>query len=84
MGQEQYNLWVQRTKTDQQNEFCGGRQVSKNEKYFIENYALNNILYIGCGTGHRTFPIWIEKNLFRPKYVLNLGRNCVSNSLILY
>jgi trans-aconitate methyltransferase len=61
MGQEQYNRWVQITNTNQQYNLCGGRQVSDNEMYFIEKYAVKNILDIGCGTGHRTFPIWVEK-----------------------
>lgn len=63
MGQEQYNQWVQRTDTSLQDILCGDTQVSDNEMYFIEKYAKTNILDIGCGTGHRTFPIWIEKSL---------------------
>jgi SAM-dependent methyltransferase len=63
MGQEQYNQWVQITSTNQQDNLCGGRQVSENEMYFIEKYAIKNILDIGCGTGHRTFPIWLEKKM---------------------
>lgn len=31
--------------------------------YFIEKYARSYILDIGCGTEHRTFPKWEEKNL---------------------
>jgi hypothetical protein len=63
MGQEQYNQWVQRTDSNQQSKLCGDGQVSDNEMYFIRQYAKTNILDIGCGTGHRTFPIWFKRKL---------------------
>jgi len=63
MWQKEYDQWVQKTNPNQQDQLCGGQYVSKNEMYFIENYAKTNILDIGCGTGHRTFPIWIERKL---------------------
>ena len=63
MSQENYDDWVMTTSAYQQDILCGGNQISINEKYFIDNYAKNNIIDIGCGTGNRTFPEWIKRNL---------------------
>lgn len=78
MGQEQYDQWVQKTNTNQQDMLCGGRHVSENEMYFINEYAIKNILDIGCGTGHRTFPIWLEKKLIF--YGIEKFQNLIANS----
>ena len=63
MEQENYDRWVQDTDPNKQDQICGGQTVSPNEMYFIEKYAKINILDIGCGTGHRTFPIWMKRGL---------------------
>jgi len=78
MVQEQYNQWVQRTNPNEQDKLCGGRQVSDNEMYFIKRYAERNILDIGCGTGHRTFPIWIKRKL--NFYGIEKFQNLIDNS----
>jgi SAM-dependent methyltransferase len=63
MAQETYNQWVKETNANQQDNLCGGSQISKNEMYLINEYAKDYILDIGCGTGHRTFPLWNERKL---------------------
>lgn len=63
MGQEKYNQWVRITSAKKQDSLCGGSQISVNEKYFIDKYAKDYILDIGCGTGHRTFPEWTRRKL---------------------
>lgn len=63
MSQERYNQWVTTTSANQQNILCGGTKISENEKYFIDTYAKDIILDIGCGTGYRTFPVWFERKL---------------------
>lgn len=63
MGQEHYDQWVMRTNAARQDNLCGGNRIFSNENFFIDKYAKSNILDIGCGTGHRTFPKWNKRNL---------------------
>ncbi len=65
MNQEQikYNSWVSKTSTSIQEAYCGNREISPNEWYFIINYAQSILLDIGCGTGKRTFPVWKDRGL---------------------
>lgn len=63
MEQKQYNDWVLTTNSFQQDYLCGGNHVSINELYFINKYAKENILDIGCGTGHRTFQEWEKRDI---------------------
>ncbi len=63
MRQREYDQWVCTTNVTQQEQLCGGSKISNNERYFIDRYAKKNILDIGCGTGRRTFPEWIKRNL---------------------
>lgn len=62
MTQKDYNDWVATLNISRHDHLCGGTQLTENEKYFIDQYAKKTILDIGCGTGHRTFPVWISKN----------------------
>jgi SAM-dependent methyltransferase len=61
-NQEIYDKFVKETPPGTQDYLCGPF-VSKNELYYFDNYVRNYILDIGCGTGHRTFPEWIKRNL---------------------
>lgn len=63
--QRQYDSFAQTSSIQHQEMLCGPKpSVSRgNELYYLENYSKNNILDIGCGTGHRTFPEYINKNI---------------------
>ena len=63
--QRQYDSFAQTSSIQHQEMLCGPKpSVSRgNELYYIENYSKNTILDIGCGTGHRTFPEYINKNI---------------------
>lgn len=62
-SQEIYNSWINEMNFEKQEHLCGGNNISANELYFIDNYASKNILDLGCGTGKRTFPLYIQKNI---------------------
>jgi hypothetical protein len=53
--QTTYQNWAKNTSPREQEMLCGSGYISDNEKYFIEKYATNNCIDIGCGTGNRTF-----------------------------
>lgn len=61
--QSSYHKWAQDASAREHESFCGGNIISPNEKYFIDKYAKNNCLDIGCGTGNRTFPEFERKGI---------------------
>jgi hypothetical protein len=63
--QSKYNWFTQNTPIAHQEVLCGPSLSprSGSEYYFIDKFAVNNILDVGCGTGHRTFPEFFRKNL---------------------
>ncbi len=63
MQQPAYDEWVERTPPRIHDQLSGGSFVSPNEKHFANTYGNKTLLDIGCGTGHRTFPVW-EKMKF--------------------
>ena len=58
-----YDNWTKSTSPLKQETLCGSDYISNNEKYFIDKYAKNNCLDIGCGTGNRTFPEFERKGI---------------------
>jgi hypothetical protein len=58
-----YHKWAQDASAREHESLCGGNVISPNEKYFIDKYAKNNCLDIGCGTGNRTFPEFERKGI---------------------
>lgn len=62
-NQEIYNNWIRVTAPAIQDIMCGVGHVSANETYFINQYARSMVLDVGCGTGNRTFPFWINRNI---------------------
>jgi hypothetical protein len=63
MNQLKYDNWVEKTNSRTQDIFCGGSKISNSEIYFINKYANENILDIGCGTGNRTFSEWLKRKI---------------------
>ena len=62
-SQELYNSWINEMSSEKQEHLCGDDKISENERYFINNYAKINCLDLGCGSGKRTFPLYIQKNI---------------------
>jgi len=61
--QTEYNDWVSNTSIKSQIYSCGGTHISETESYIINKYAKHSILDIGCGTGIRTFPFYVQNDL---------------------
>jgi SAM-dependent methyltransferase len=61
--QSDYQNWAKNTSPQEQEMLCGSNHISENEKYFIEKYAKNNCIDIGCGTGNRTFKEYERKGI---------------------
>lgn len=60
-----YNQFIENQPIWNQERLCGPSpsQASGNEWYFITKYAVNNLLDVGCGTGNRTFPDYIQRGI---------------------
>lgn len=61
--QSDYQNWAKNTSPRNQEMLCGSIYISPNEKYFIDKYATNNCIDIGCGTGNRTFTEFERKGI---------------------
>ncbi len=62
MSQKKYDDWVTNVPCEEHDRL--NLSLFPNEEYFIDSYAKNSILDIGCGTGHRTFPYFEEKRIY--------------------
>lgn len=61
--QEIYNNWLKNETAQRHEQMNGLSQISPNESYFISKYAIHNCIDVGCGTGNRTFPTFLAKQI---------------------